>query len=250
MRGAADHLKKVGLELGGSSPLIVLKDADLDQAVKGGVLKAYKNCGQICNSINRIYIERQVYEEYVERFTEATARLTIGDGFANPDVDLGPLIDEGARQRVRQHVEDAVAKGAELRWGGKVPEGGQYEHGYFFEPTVLANVNHDMRVMREETFGPVAPMMPVADFDEAIACANDSPFGLVGYMYTTSIAHAVEAGRRMECGSIGINDTSFSGAPYPYPAWKESGTGVELSSHGLREFMRVKHIRLRVPALV
>ena len=248
MSSAAAHLKKVGLELGGSSPLVVLKDADIAEAVKGGVLKAFKNSGQICNSINRIYVERPLYDEYVDRFTKATARLTVGDGLKDPDVDLGPLIDEAARTRVREHVEDAVARGARLCHGGKAPEGAQFKNGFYFEPTVLADVNHEMRVMREETFGPIAPIMAVNDFEDAIARANDSPFGLVGYLYTTSLANAIEASRRMDCGSIGVNDTSFSGGPYPYPAWKESGTGVELSHHGLREFMHIKHIRVRVPA--
>jgi succinate-semialdehyde dehydrogenase/glutarate-semialdehyde dehydrogenase len=247
MRDAAKHLKKVGLELGGSNPLIVLKDADLDEAVKGGVLKAFRNTGQVCTCIRRIYVEQPVYEEYVKRFTEATAKLTIGDGLANPDVDLGPLMDEPARQRVQEAVQDAVKKGARICHGGQIPPGEAFTHGYFYEPTVLANVDHTMQVMLEEIFGPIAPIMPVANFDEAIEKANDSPFGLAGYIYTTKLAYAIEAGRRMDCGSIGINETSFTGAPYPFPAWKQSGPGVENSHHGLREFLRVKHIRVHVP---
>ncbi len=239
--------KKVSLELGGSSPLIILKDAVLSAAVKGGVSKTFRNTGQICNSINRIYVEKDVYEEYVEQFIALTAKLTIGDGMKNPAVDLGPMIDESGRQRVREHIQDALENGAKLCYGGKEPEGKEYEQGYFFEPTVLTGVNHKMRVMREETFGPIAPIMPVADFEEAIELANDSNFGLVGYIYTNDMRKAVAAGRLMECGSIGINEVSFSGAPYPYPAWKESGTGVGLSHHGLRDYLKIKHVRLRLP---
>jgi acyl-CoA reductase-like NAD-dependent aldehyde dehydrogenase len=246
-RDCGSHFKRVGLELGGSSPLIVLRDADFEEAVRGGVYKAFRNAGQICNSINRIYVERPIYESYLEAFSSESKKLSIGDGLENPDIAIGPLIDEPSRQRVREHVKDALEKGARLLCGGREPEDPALQNGFFYLPTVLADVNHEMLVMREETFGPVAPIMPVEGFSEAIERANDTPFGLVGYVYTTSITHAVEAGRQMHCGSVGINETSFSGAPYPYPAWKDSGTGVELSRHGLMEFLKIKHIRLRLP---
>jgi acyl-CoA reductase-like NAD-dependent aldehyde dehydrogenase len=240
MREAAGGIKRLTLELGGHCPLIVAADADLDAAVEGGVYRAFRNMGQVCNSVNRIYVERPVYKEFLQMFIERTKKLTIGPGIEDPD--LGPMIDDEARKRVMFHIHDAVSKGATVIYGGKIPPG--FEKGFFFEPTVLINVDHSMIVMREETFGPVAPIMAVDSLDEAIKWANDSRYGLVAYLYTRDIGKALRAAEKLEYGTVGINNVVGGEVEYPYAGWKESGLGLELSEHAIFEFLQVKHIRI------
>ncbi len=241
MREAAEGIKRLTLELGGHCPLIVAADADLEAAVEGGVYRCFRNMGQVCNSINRIYVERSVYKEFVRMFVERTARLTIGPGLEDPD--LGPMVDEGARKRVVSHIEDAVSKGAEVVYGGKVPEG--FEKGFFFEPTVLANVDHGMISMQEETFGPVAPIMAVDSLDEALHLANGLRYGLVAYVYTRDLGLAIRLADELEHGTVGINNVIGGEVEHPYAGWKESGLGFELSEHALEEFLLLKHIRIK-----
>jgi len=241
MREAAGGMKRLTLELGGHCPLIVAADADLKAAVEGGVYRAFRNMGQVCNSVNRIYVERSVFEEFVRMFVERTQKLTIGPGLSNPD--LGPMIDEEARRRVIAHIEDAVSKGAEVVYGGKVPSG--FERGFFFEPTVLVNVNHEMTMMREETFGPVAPIMAVESLEEAVRFANNSRYGLVAYLYTRDLEKALWAADELDYGTVGINNVVGGEVEHPYAGWKESGLGFELSEHALDEFLLFKHIRLK-----
>ncbi|MGB9521337.1 MAG: aldehyde dehydrogenase family protein [Anaerolineales bacterium] len=241
MRLASAGLKRLTLEFGGHCPLIVAADADLEAAVKGGVYRAFRNMGQVCNSINRIYVERSVYDQFVQLFVEHTKKLTIGPGFTDPD--LGPMIDNEARQRVVHHIEDAVAKGAEIVYGGKIPA--RFEKGFFFEPTVLVNVSHEMVVLQEETFGPVAPIMAVESWEDAIRFANNSRYGLVAYLYTRDLGKALRAAELLEHGTVGINNVVGGEVEYPYAGWKESGFGFELSEHALNEFLLIKHIRLQ-----
>jgi len=246
MRLAAEDLKHLSLELGGHCPLIVCEDADLDAAVKGGVYRSFRNMGQICNAINRIYVHESIFEPFVDKFAKGTATLKIGNGLKDPDVDLGPMTTEGGRQKVREHIQDAVSKGAKVLHGGKQPPGQEFERGFFFEPTVLVDVNHDMKVMREETFGPVAPIMAVASLDEAIEYANDSPYGLVAYVYTRDLTKAITAAERLEYGTVGINNVSGGEVAFPYGGWKQSGIGVENSSHAVEEYLQMKHIRIDI----
>lgn len=241
MREAAGGMKRLTLELGGHCPLIVAADADLVAAVEGGVYRAFRNMGQVCNSINRIYVERPIYQEFVRRFVERTERLTIGPGLSDPD--LGPMIDEAARKHVVSHIEDAVSKGAKIVYGGRVPPG--LEVGFFFEPTVLVDVDHGMAVMREETFGPVAPIMAVDSLEEAMGLANDSRYGLVAYLYTQDLGRALRAAEGLEHGTVGINNVTGGEVEHPYAGWKESGLGFELSEHALNEYLLVKHIRVK-----
>ena len=243
MRLAAKGIKRLSLELGNHSPLIVAPDANLEAAVKGGVYRSFRNCGQICNAVNRIYVHRSLYDAYVEAFVKATKALKIGDPLADPDVDLGPMTTAEGVAKVREHVEDAVAKGARVLCGGKPPEGEQFAHGFYFEPTVLVDVTHEMKVMREETFGPVAPIMAVESVEEAIAYANDTPYGLVAYLYTNNLKTALTAAEALEYGTVGVNNVAGGEVAFPYAGWKESGFGVELSHHGLEEYLHVKHIR-------
>lgn len=241
MGEAAKEIKRITLELGGHCPMIVAADADLEAAVEDGVYRAFRNMGQVCNSINRIYVEQPVYEEFVEMFVQRTAKLTIGPGLEDPD--LGPMIDDEARKRVISHIKDALSKGAELAYGGKIPQ--QFEKGFFFEPTVLVGVDHSMKVMKEETFGPVAPIMAVDSLDEAISLANDSRYGLVAYLYTNDVGKALRIAEKLEFGTVGINNVIGGEVEHPYAGWKESGFGFELSEHALSEFLLVKHIRIK-----
>lgn len=243
MRVAADRVARLSLELGGHCPLIVCPDADLDAAVQGGVYRSFRNMGQICNAINRIYVHRRLYEEYVDRFVARTAALRIGNGL-DPDVDLGPMTTEAGLATTRDHIDDAVRKGARLLFGGRPPDGEAYRRGHFFLPTVLADATHEMKVMREETFGPVAPIMAVESLDEAICYANDSPYGLVAYVYTRDLKTALTTAERLEAGTIGINNVAGGEVAYPYGGWKQSGFGIENSTHALNEYLAVKHIRI------
>lgn len=241
MREAAQGLKRLTLELGGHCPMIVAADADLEVAVEGGVYRSFRNMGQVCNSINRIYVERVIYKKFVELFIARTAKLTIGPGLEDPD--LGPMIDDEARRRVIAHIEDAVSKGAKIEYGGKVPTG--FERGFFLEPTVLVDVKPDMLVMRNETFGPVAPIMPVDSVEEAVQHANGLRYGLVAYVYTRDLALALKLADELEHGTVGINNVIGGEVEHPYTGWKESGLGLELSEHALEEFLLIKHIRIK-----
>lgn len=247
MQVAANGIKRITLELGGHCPLIVAADADIEAAVKGGVYRAFRNMGQVCNSINRIYVEAPIYDDFVEAFVQRTKHLRIANGLEEPDADLGPMIDEAAREKVRRHIRDAVEKGAKVQYGGREPEGKEYKKGYFFKPTVLTNVSHKMVVMTEETFGPVAPIMRVSSLAEAVRYANDSNYGLVAYLYTQDLDKGSRAAEALEYGTVGINNVTGGEVDYPYGGWKQSGMGIELSEYGLEEYLLLKHIRIKLP---
>lgn len=242
MELAASGLKRVSLELGGHTPLIVFDDTDLEKAVQGAVYRSFRNMGQICNAVSRIYVQNSILDEFVDRFVQATGKLTIGHGLEDPD--LGPMCTAAGIQKVKTHIEDAVAKGAALLTGGKPPQGGKFARGYFFEPTTVVNVNHDMLVMREETFGPVAPIMGFDTVEEAIAHANDSPYGLVAYVYTTNLKTMHLVTEELECGTVGVNNVVGGEFPYPYGGWKQSGLGVENSHYATEQYLQLKHIRI------
>lgn len=242
MRQAAADLKKVLLELGGHTPMVIFKDADLDRAVADGVKRSFRNVGQICNAVNRIYVEEEIAEEYVERFAAATAKLTIGDGLAKPNVDLGPMIDQEGVDRTQRHVDDALSKGARLICGGKRPDALELQRGYFYEPTALIDVTPDMLVMHEESFGPIVGITTFRGLDEAVTLANSTEYGLVTYAYTRDLKTAFLFGERVESGSVAINTVSPDSLHAPYPAWKHSGQGLELSHYGLDEYLQVKHL--------
>lgn len=241
MQQAAQGMKRLILELGGQCPMLVAADADLEAAVEGGVYRAFRNMGQVCNSINRIYVEQNIYEDFVQLFVERTKKLTIGPGLEDPD--LGPMTDDEARKRVIAHIEDALAKGAQIMHGGRIPPG--FTRGFFFEPTILVNVHHEMIVMREETFGPVAPIMKVHSLEEAVHFANDTRYGLVAYLYTRDMDKAFDIADKLEYGTIGINNVIGGEVEHPYAGWKESGFGFELSEQALKEFLLIKHMRIR-----
>jgi acyl-CoA reductase-like NAD-dependent aldehyde dehydrogenase len=226
--------------------MVIFKDADLDRAVADGVKRSFRNMGQICNAVNRIYVEEDIAEEYIRRFVDMTAKLTMGDGLANPNVDLGPMIDEEGVERVQHHVDDALAKGASLLYGGKKPDAPELREGFFYEPTVLTNVTRDMLVMHEESFGPIVGIATFRGIEEAIALANSTDYGLVSYGYTRDLVTAFAFGEGVQSGSVAINTVSPDSLYAPYPAWKHSGLGLELSHYGLEEYLQVKHILLEL----
>jgi succinate-semialdehyde dehydrogenase/glutarate-semialdehyde dehydrogenase len=242
LRGCVDTFKRVSLELGGSLPMIVCSDCNLDAAVKGAVRRSFRNMGQICIAINRIYVDRTIYEEFLDRFAAATKKLTIGNGLVK-DCDLGPMATAAGIKKAQEHINDALRKGAGLVCGGKRPEGAEYEKGYFFEPAILRDVNHDMLVMREETFGPVVGVMPFDSTEEAISLANDSVYGLAAIVFTESLSLARRLSHAIRAGNVAINNVDAGVINAPYGGWKDSGFGHEHGTEGLYEYLNIKHIR-------
>lgn len=243
MAAAAAHIKRVSLELGGQSPFIVCADADIKAAAASAAQRAFSNMGQICISVNRIYVADEVAEAFTDELVGRAEGFKIGSGL-DPDVDLGPMFSRAQRVKTREHVADALEKGAELLSGGREPEGEAYEKGYFFLPTVLDRADHKMKVMREETFGPVAPLMKFKSMEEAISLANDSPYGLAAYIFTSDLKTALLAAEGLEAGGIGVNVNNVVDLQAPFGGWKESGLGRELGRWGLEAYMETKHIRL------
>jgi len=243
MRSASDTVKKLSLELGGNCPLIVFEDADLSAAVKGAVRRSFRNAGQICNAINRIYVQESVFKDFLDMFLDEAKKIRVGNGLKE-DVDMGPLTTEEGFNRVKEYVEEAKTKGAEILLGGRKPSDAEFEKGYFFEPTVLVNVDHTMKIVKNETFGPTAPIMSFKTFDEVIEKANDTEYGLVSYVYTRDLGKAMKAAKLLECGTVGVNNVSGGEFAYPYGGWKQSGFGVENSHHVFDEYLLLKHIRI------
>lgn len=244
MSVCSEGLKKVSLELGGQSPLIICADADLEKAVKGAVRRSFRNMGQVCNAVNRIYVDQQIYKRFIEKFVEITGKLVIDNGLENPSADLGPMVSQEALDKVLEHIDDAVKKGARILYGGEKPEGERYKRGFFFKPTILVDVNHRMLIMQEETFGPAVGVMPFKNLSEAIKLANDTRYGLAGYLYTNNVHIICRVCEELDCGSIGVNNVNVATTNVPYGGWKESGIGRELGREGLEEYMQIKHIKL------
>jgi len=237
----ARTVKKTSMELGGNAPFIVFDDADLDAAADGAIASKYRNAGQTCVCANRILVQDKVYDAFAAKLAERVAKFKIGNGL-EPGVTIGPLIDEAAVKKVEEHVSDAVAKGAQVVTGGKRHALG----GLFFEPTILANVNPSMKVTREETFGPVAPLFRFKDEAEAIQMANDTEFGLAAYFYARDLARVWRVAEGIESGIVGINTGLISTAEAPFGGVKESGLGREGSKYGIEDYLEVKYLCLSV----
>ena len=245
LRQCGDAIKKISLELGGQCPLIVSKNCDIDDAVKGATRRSFRNMGQICIAINRIYVHESIYEEFLTHFAAAAGKLIIGDGLKKDPCDVGPMASLEGLEKSKRHTEDALSKGARLVCGGKTPEGLEFRKGFFYEPTILADTDHRMLVMTEETFGPVVGVMPFKTLDEAIRLANDTPFGLAAYAYTNDLHETDAFSKRIEAGSVAINNVDAGIMNAPYGGWKQSGIGYEHGREGLEEYLQYKHIRIK-----
>jgi succinate-semialdehyde dehydrogenase/glutarate-semialdehyde dehydrogenase len=237
MAQCAPTLKKLSLELGGNAPFIVFDDADLDAAVQGALASKYRNTGQTCVCANRLLVQDGVYERFATKLAEAVSRLKVGPGLAE-GTNQGPLIDENAVRKVEEHIADAVSKGARIVLGGKRHPLG----GTFFEPTILADVTPQMKVAREETFGPVAPLFRFHTEEEAIRMANDTEFGLAAYFYTESSSRVWRVGGALEYGIVGINTGLISTEVAPFGGMKASGIGREGSKYGIEEYVEIKYM--------
>ena len=242
---AKDTIKKISLELGGQCPLIVSKKCDLANAVKGAVRRSFRNMGQICIAINRIYVENELCEEFIEKFKEETAKLVIANGLEKPDADIGPMANVEGLQKTKRHIEDALSKGARLVCGGKRPAGEQFEKGYFFEPTILAETTHEMLIMTEETFGPAVGVMAFRHLDEAIQLANATPYGLAAYAFTNDLHEMNKLSKELQAGSVAVNNVDAGIMNVAYGGWKQSGIGREHGHEGLEEYLQLKHVRIR-----
>jgi len=243
MRGASAQVKRVSLELGGNAPFIVFEDADLDKAVAAAVASKFRNMGQTCICANRIYIHESILEPFTAKFVERVKQLRVGNGLEE-GVQVGPLIDEQGFKKVSAHVEDAVAKGAKILTGGRPRTEGPFARGHFFEPTVLADVRKGMQILEEETFGPVAPLVPFRDEAEVIRAANDTRFGLAAYFYSQNVSRCIRVAEQLEYGIVGANDAMPAVPQAPFGGLKESGFGREGGREGIEEFLEVKLISL------
>ncbi|MFP6847422.1 MAG: aldehyde dehydrogenase family protein [Pseudomonas sp.] len=234
----AERMKPAVIEAGGSDPMIISKYAPLEVAAAGAVTAAFHLTGQICTSAERFFVVDEVHDAFVTRFAERTRQLRIGHGLEHSEI--GPLVSQAARDKVVRLVEDALAKGATLVCGGRIPP--QQPTGWFYEPTILTGVNAEMAIFHEECFGPVAAICRVADFDEAVRLANDSPFGLGASLFSTSLEEAMEAADRLESGMVWVNNPLIDNDALPFGGWKMSGMGRELGRQGLDAFRRSKMV--------
>lgn len=234
---AAQTVVKCSMELGGNAPFIVFADADLEQAVAAAMVAKMRNGGESCTAANRFYVEKPIAQEFTRRFTEAMARVRMGDGL-DEGVQLGPMVNASTRAKIAELVDDAVAQGARLCTGGKIPPG----KGFFYPPTVLCDVAADARVLKEEIFGPVAPIATFESEAEVIALANDTEFGLVAFVHTRDLARAMRVAERIESGMVGINRGMVADPAAPFGGCKQSGVGREGAHEGLLEYLESKYI--------
>lgn len=237
MEQGSQQIKRLSLELGGHAPIIVLDDADLDEAVDGAIASKFRNAGQTCICGNRIYVQERIYDEFIDRFSDKVKQLKIGNGMEK-DTDIGPLINDQAVNKVRDHISDAVKKGAE------VVTGGDTKKGTFYEPTVLKDVQDNMIVMKEETFGPVAPIQKINSDEEAVTLANNTPYGLAAYVFTESMKRGIKLIEKLDYGVVGWNEGLVSAAQAPFGGMKESGIGREGSHLGLDDFLETQYVSI------
>ena len=237
MQQCAPTVKKLALELGGHAPFIVFDDADLNAAVEGALQSKYRNAGQTCVCTNRFYAHESIYDEFVAKLAAGAAAIKVGNG-VETGIAQGPLIDDQAIAKVEDHVSDAIAKGATAVTGGKRHALG----GHFYEPTVLSNVTNDMKIMHEETFGPVAAVIKFSTEAEAVAAANDTEFGLASYFYSRDIGRVWRVAEQLEYGMVGINTGLISNEVAPFGGVKQSGLGREGSKYGMDEYLEIKYL--------
>ncbi|MCC6000558.1 MAG: NAD-dependent succinate-semialdehyde dehydrogenase [Pararhodobacter sp.] len=241
LRQAADQVIKCSMELGGNAPFIVFDDADLDAAVQGAIMSKYRNNGQTCVCANRIYVQAGVYDAFAEKLKVAVEKLKVGDGL-DEGTDLGPLINEAALEKVEEHIADVVAHGGQVLTGGKRHGNG----GSFFQPTIVTGVTQAMKVAKEETFGPLAPLFRFETEEEAIGYANDTIFGLAAYFYARDVGRITRVQEGLEYGIVGVNTGIISTEVAPFGGVKQSGLGREGSRHGIEDYLEMKYVCLSV----
>ncbi len=244
-REAAASVKRVSLELGGHAPFIVFADADIEAAARGAIASKFRNAGQTCVCANRFYVQAPVLESFLQALAPQIRALQVGDGLVE-GVQVGPLIDASAVEKVETHVRDAVAAGAQVVVGGERPS--THDRGYFFEPTLLTGVTDTMRVMREETFGPVAPVTIFVSEEEVLQRANSTKYGLAAYVYTNDLSRAWRVAERLQFGIVGVNDPIPSTAQAPFGGLKESGLGREGGAEGMDAFLETKYVSTGINA--
>lgn len=237
MEQCSSTMKKVSMELGGNAPFIVFEDADLDKAVEGAIASKFRNSGQTCVCTNRILVQENIHDAFVEKLSKAVQALKVAPAF-EAGAEQGPLINEKSVEKIEEHIADAVAKGAKVVVGGKRHALGQT----FFEPTLLADVTPDMLVAKDETFAPLAPVFKFNTDEEAIFMANDTEFGLASYIYTESLSRAWKVGEALEYGMVGINEGLISTEVAPFGGIKESGSGREGSKYGIEDYLEIKYM--------
>ncbi|PGL70915.1 NAD-dependent succinate-semialdehyde dehydrogenase [Bacillus sp. AFS055030] len=240
MKGAAENVKKVSLELGGNAPFIVMDDADLSKAAVGLVQSKFRNAGQTCICTNRIYVQESVAEEFTALFTKELEKLKVGNGLEE-GIDVGPLIDHAALEKVKTLVEDATKNGGKIVYSGNKPS---EENGYYYAPTILTGITDEMACMKEEIFGPLAPITTFKTEEEVIERANNSNYGLAAYVYTENLSRSFRVTEALEYGIIGLNDGTPSAVQVPFGGYKESGLGREGGHFGIEEFLEVKYISI------
>ena len=239
LKECANTVKRVSMELGGHAPFIVFEDADVEAAIEGAIAAKYRNSGQTCVCANRIYVHEDVYEEFSKGFAKEAGKLKTGQGF-DPSTDQGPLIDKAALAKVEEHVADAKNHGGQIALGGKPHQLG----GLFYEPTVIKDANDQMLVSYEETFGPVAPLFSFSSEKEVIERANNTPFGLASYFYTSDLAKSWRVSEQLEYGIVGLNTGIISTEMAPFGGIKESGMGREGSKYGIDDYLEIKYVSL------
>jgi succinate-semialdehyde dehydrogenase/glutarate-semialdehyde dehydrogenase len=241
---AGPFLKKVSLELGGQCPAIICADADCELAAKTIAYKAFRNCGQSCSSVNRVYVHASVHDAFVAKLKEIAEKMTFGDGISDPNVDLGPMATREGAQAAADHVAGAVALGAVVVSGGGAPAGADFARGNYFRPTILTGCTAGMRVMKEETFGPVVGVTAFDDLDVAVDWANGTNYGLVAYLFTKDFTTTVRVSEALEAGTVCVNHGAVNTNYGPYAGWKDSGYGLELSRRAIFEYLKPKHVKV------
>lgn len=244
IRRSADTVKRMSMELGGHAPLIVFDDVDVEQVVQASVAAKYRNAGQVCVSPTRFYVHARHADRFAEEFAQATRKMRIGHGL-DPDTDMGPMISKKRLEAVEKMSADTEAEGARLLAGGRRPS--EFNRGYFFEPTVFADVKDDARIMNEEPFGPIAPMTTFEDFDEVMDRANALPVGLAGYVFTGNLKRAHAAIEALETGIVGVNNFQAATAEAPFGGIKHSGFGRENGPQGIFDYLDVKFANVVLP---
>ena len=238
---SAENILKVSMELGGNAPFLVFEDADLDAAVDGAMIAKMRNIGEACTAANRFHVAGSIADEFTDRLAERMGKLRVGRG-TEEGVDVGPLIDDDQRGKVADLVDDAAGRGAKVLVGGSRADGA----GYFYEPTVLGNVPPDARLLKEEIFGPVAPVASFDSTEDAIAAANDTEYGLVAYVFTRDLKRALTVCEGLETGMIGLNQGMVSNAGAPFGGVKQSGIGREGGNEGIEEYLETKYVAVNL----